>query len=54
MASRNYLIVIYSLLASLTLRCVMVFRMSSEGFTCIVHYLFPYEICSTWTKDLRG
>ncbi|PVH66144.1 hypothetical protein PAHAL_1G159600 [Panicum hallii] len=28
-------------------------RMNSEGFTCIVHYSFPYEICSTWTKGLR-
>jgi len=51
--SRNYLTVICSLLASLPIRCVMVFRISNEDFTYTVHYSFPYEICSTWTKGLR-
>ncbi|KAF8658149.1 hypothetical protein HU200_059620 [Digitaria exilis] len=51
MASRDYLNIICSLLTSLN---TMVFRMSSEGFSCIVHYSFPYEIWSTWTKDLRS
>ncbi|OQU78819.1 hypothetical protein SORBI_3008G054150 [Sorghum bicolor] len=32
---------------------IMMFRMSDEGFACIVHYSIPSEICSTWTKDLR-
>ncbi|KAJ1264997.1 hypothetical protein BS78_08G043800 [Paspalum vaginatum] len=28
-------------------------RMSDEGFACIAHYSSPFEICPTWTKDLR-